>query len=174
MSHVCEPNTSISIARHTVQFILRHALDAKTSSCLGLIGRKPLPHNDSAICYAVPITTSGASNFASTPIENSDIQHTMQLWHQEEVQVCGSYFTTESGLAPDSAQFDQLLIFLDQTLQTVLANHYSKPPISPLIHLPLLLGTAGCLEAFAYQITGEKPCPVPLLLAEDGQQAKNG
>jgi len=170
MSHACESLISISIARHTVQFMLRHALDAKASPCFGLIGRKTLSHNGSTILYAAPIATSGADNFAVSLLENSDIKHTTQRWQQKEIDVCGSYFTTEKGQVPEIEK----LISLEQNLKAALTNHLSEPPASSLIHMPLLLGTAGCLEAFAYQIKSDQLCSIPLLLAEDGQQAKNG
>ncbi len=170
MSHHCELDTPISIARHTVQLILRHAMDSKAGLCFGLIGLKPLSDNDSTIRHATPISTSGTGNTALPHIENSDIQHTVQRWHDEGVEVCGCYFTTRLGKIPELKDLKPL----DSVLREPLARLSSIPQRNSPIYMPLLLGTAGCLEAFACKIDGDNLCSVPLLLVEDGQQAKNG
>ncbi len=166
MSDISKNVSSISIARHTVQFILRSAMDTQPARCFGLIGRKPSALRDLTITHATPQAVFGTTKSAARQLADCDMQHTLEDWQQQAIELCGIYFSTENGIMPEPG------------VLTAMENELRKkaPACSEknLILMSLMLNTAGCLEAFTYILKDETLIPVPLLLAEDGQQTKNG
>lgn len=162
MSDNSKPVTSLSIARHTLQSILRTAIDAEPASCIGVIGCK----NGLTINQAVPITDAGEEECAVHLYKNSDLQHTLKAWKREEIMPCGIFFTVENGETADQAELERLKAEFKKAVPE-LAD-------SRIILMPLMLDTAGCLEAFAYCLHRNVPISIPLMLEEDGQRAKNG
>lgn len=157
-----KPVTSLSIARHTLQAILRTAIDAGESPCIGVIGRK----NELTINHAVPITDAGREECADHPSKNSDLRHTLEAWKREKIVPCGIYFTVENDEIPDQSEFERLKAGLEEAVPELAG--------SMVILMPLMLNTAGCLEAFAYSFHRNSPISIPLTLEEDGQSTKNG
>jgi len=162
--------SSISIDRHTMQFILRSAIDALPARCFGLIGqesgRKAEGHKSFTITHTSPQAAFGAAKSAAQHLINCDLQHTLESWQQQSILPCGIYFSTENGKLPEV-----------EALQSIEREFLKKVPAcaeSAPVLMPLMLNTAGCLEAFAYLMEGKTLQSVPLLLAEDGQQTKNG
>jgi hypothetical protein len=162
MSDTFRAVTSLSIARHTAQFILRCAIDAGSSQCSGLIGRK----ESIVINRAAPLPVIGSSQSAVKHFSICDLKHTGQNWLEQAISPCGIFFSTDDGTIPS---LEDLKLLENGFIETI--PSYEKGPV---ILMPLLLNTAGCLEIFAYQILNETLLPIPLLLEEDGQQAKNG
>ena len=162
MSDKTEPVTSLSIARHALQFILRLALDAEPKRCFGLIGQK----NGSIINHAASLPDIGTGEFANGIFKNSDLQHILKKWTTQEITPCGIFFTTENGEIPDRSEMEKL----GKSLIKSIPEFVEKP----VIYMPLMLNTAGCLEAFAYLISNDSLNAVPLILEEDGQQRENG
>jgi len=170
MSDISKNVSSISIARHAMQFILRSAIDALPAHCFGLIGqemdRKTLGHKSFTVTHTSPQAAFGTAKSASQHLINCDLQHTIENWQQQAITPCGIYFSTENGTIPE---IEELKSIEREFLKQFPATAESTPLL-----IPLMLNTAGCLEAFAYLIEGETLRSVPLLLVEDGQQAKNG
>jgi len=162
MSDKFKPVASVSIARHAVQFILRSALAAGSVRCFGLIGRQ----NGLTINHATTLPVNGMAQSVEQMFESCDLQHTLAAWSEQAITPCGIFFATENGEIPAP---DEL-----KRVEAALAKRAPAFAAIPLIHMPLLLNTAGCLEAFAYQIRADSLVSIPLLLEEDGQQAKNG
>lgn len=162
MSDNSKPVASLSIARHALQFILRLALDAEPKRCFGLIGQK----STSIIDHAASLPDIGTGKFANLIFKNSDLQHTLKEWAKQEITPCGIFFTTENGEIPDYSDMKNL----DDSLKKSMPDFIRKP----VIYIPLMLNTAGCLEAFAYLIGKDSLTAVPLILEEDGQQRENG
>ncbi|MDX8403935.1 MAG: hypothetical protein R8K54_05960 [Mariprofundaceae bacterium] len=157
-----ESVTSLSIARHAVQFILRLALDAKPKRCFGLIGQK----SASTISHAASLPDVGTEKYANEILKNRDLQHILEKWTAQKIRPCGIFFTTENGKVPDYADMKKL----EDSLKKSIPEFIGKP----IIYLPLMLNTAGCLETFAYLIGKGSLVSTPLILEEDGQQRENG
>jgi hypothetical protein len=158
MSDISESITSLSIARHTVQLILRSALDAEPMRCFGLIGRK----NESTISHTAPLAIMGIQQSAAHVLKNCDLQHILERWDKQSVVPCGLYFTTENGELPQIKELE--------SYEKALTSASASLPGSALIHMPLMLNTAGCLEAFTYQLHENALVSIPLTLEEDGQR----
>ncbi len=161
MSDILEAVTSLSIARHTVQFILFSALDANPKQCCGLIGQ-----HESTISHAVLLPDIKLVHSAKHIFQNSDLQHTLKHWKEQGVTPCGIFFTTVNGKVPAYSELKKSENFFKKTM----AEFTEKP----FIHMPLMLNTAGCLEAFSYRLGKDALLSIPLILEEDGQQIKNG
>jgi len=166
MSDISKNVSSISIARHTVQFILRSAIDAQPACCFGLIGRNLLEQNGFTIVHASPHAAFGMAKSAAQHLADCDLQHMLDNLQQQAIEPCGIYFSTKNGSMPALAE----LKAMKSDLQKIAPACTEKA----LILMPLMLNTAGCLEAFTYVIDDETVLSIPLLLAEDGQQTKNG
>lgn len=166
MSDTSKTVSSISIARHTAQFILRCAMDALPTQCFGLIGRKALETKDCTIAHAAPQAAFGMTKSAAQYFSECDLKHTVENWQKQAIEPCGIYFSTESGNMPGLNEL--------KPMQNELQKWVPAFAGKPMILMPLMLNTAGCLEAFTYIISDETLLSIPLLLAEDGQQTKNG
>lgn len=166
MSDTFNTVSSISIARHAVQFMLRAAMEADPASCFGLIGRNTKGEKGCTITHSSPFGLFRTPEDAAGLLANSDLQHMLKNWSTEGIAPCGIYFSTQNGIMPELSEL--------QSLQNSVTTLVPIDADSCFILLPLLLNTAGCLEAFAYQIHDESLLSIPLQLAEDGQQAKNG
>jgi len=153
---------SLSIARHAVQFILRLALDAEPKRCFGLIGHQK---SASTISHAASLPDIGTEKYANAILKNRDLQHILKKWTAQEIRPCGIFFTTENGTLPDNADIKKL----EDSLKKSIPEFIGKP----IIYLPLMLNTAGCLEAFAYLIGKDSFVSTALILEEDGQQREN-
>jgi len=162
MSDNSKPVTSLPIARHTLQSILRTAIDAEPAQCIGIIGKK----NSLTINQAAPIHYAEGEKCADRIHKNSDLQHILELWKTEGIMPCGIFFTVESGEITDQAELEKL----DAEFRKAAPHSTGDAPIL----MPLMLNTAGCLEAFAYHIDRNSLIPIPLTLEEDGQSVKNG
>ena len=166
MSDTSNIVSSISIARHTVQFMLRAAIEADPATCFGLIGQNTKGENGSVITHSSPLGLFRTPEDAAGLLANSDLQHTLKEWSTQGITPCGIYFSTPKGILPGLNEL--------QSLQNRACELLSSDSESRFILIPLLLNTAGCLEAFAYHIHNESLLSIPLQLAEDGQQANNG
>jgi len=155
-----EPATSLSIARHTLQFILRTALESDSNPCCGLIGCC----EPSTIDHAMPLSTTGMAEFGDFPQQDCDLQHMAAKWHSADVKPCGTFFKSERNKAPAAATLHRH--------ETAVKKAFPELAQAPLIHLSLMLNTAGCLEAFAYAVDGDSVSQIPLLLKEDGQSSR--
>lgn len=162
MSDSSEPVTSLSIARHALQFILRLALDADPKRCFGLIGQK----SASTISHSASLPDIGTEECANEIFNNSDLQHTLEKWSAQGITPCGIFLTTENGAIPDYSDIEALEESIKKSIPELSDN--------PIIYMPLMLNTAGCLEAFAYSIDKNSLTAIPLMLEEDGQQRENG
>ena len=153
-----------------MQLILRSAIDALPAHCFGLIGqetgRKTLGHNSFTVTHTSPQATFGTAKSAAQHLINCDLRHTLENWQQQSILPCGIYFATENGTIPE---IEELQSIEREFLKRVSVSAESSPLL-----MPLMLNTAGCLEAFAYRVEGKTLRSVPLLLVEDGQQTKNG
>jgi len=141
-------------------------MDAQPARCFGLIGRKPLEQNSLTITHASPQAVFGTAKSDAQHFSDCDLQHTLERWQQQVIEPCGIYFSTENGTMPELAELKAMEIELQKKVPACTGK--------ALILMPLMLNTAGCLEAFTYVINEKTLRSVPLLLAEDGQQAKNG
>jgi hypothetical protein len=169
MQAISEPVTSLSIARHTVQFILRRAVETSPDRCCGVIGlsnslisrASTLPNNASDTLHHCKI----AAHHTAGDSENCDLQHITEQWRACGITQCGTFFTTTNGEAPAILELEQF--------EAVLKREVPELAETPITHLALILNKAGCLEVFAYQIYQGLTVPVTLILEEDGQQRKN-
>jgi len=161
MSDNPNPATSLSIARHTAQFILRAAMDAGSGYFFGLIGRT----HSSTIDHATPLAQSESGEFVEILSHNRDLKHTIENWLNAGIEPCGIYFISGSDEIPASRGMRQN--------EKDFTNCFPHSPETPVIHMPLMLNTAGCLEAFAFILDGDTARSVPLLLEEDGQESVN-
>ncbi|MES0372309.1 MAG: hypothetical protein ABUK11_08525, partial [Mariprofundaceae bacterium] len=134
MPDTSEPVTSLSIARHALQFILRLALDAEPKRCIGLIGHK----NSSTITHTASLPEIGTGECANEIFKNSDLQHTLEKWTADQITPCGIFFTCKNGEIPDYSAI--------AALEKSLLNSIPELTKSPVIYMPLMLNTAGCLE----------------------------
>ncbi len=162
MSDTSEPVTPLSIARHAVQFMLHSALNADPRPCFGLIGRK----KGATINHAAPLPCTGAVQCAEQAFTDSNLQQTLEEWAAREITPCGLFFTIQDDRIPDCAKLERLAAVIKQAAPELAEKSF--------VYMPLALNTAGCLEAFAYQIRNDSLIPVPLILEEDGQETKNG
>jgi len=170
MQSASEPVTSLSIARHALQSVLHRAVEASPDRCCGIIGL-----NNSLISKAAALPNSASNTLDDCEIgahpaagnsENCDLRHMAEQWRECGITQCGTFFTTKNGEAPAISELKQFEALLKREIPELFGM--------PITHLALMLNTAGCLEAFAYQIHQELPVPVTLILEEDGQQQKNG
>ena len=122
--------------------------------------------NGSSITHAAPQVVFGTAKSAVQHLCECDLKHTLEKWHQQAIEPCGIYFSTGNGNMPEFGE----LKLLQEELQKSVPIFTGKP----VILMPLMLNTAGCLEAFTYILAKESFISIPLLLAEDGQQTKNG
>jgi hypothetical protein len=125
-----------------------------------------LEQNGFTVVHASPQAVFGTADSAAQYFSDCDLQHTLDSWQQQAIEPCGIYFSTENGTMPELAEL--------KTMENALQEKVPACTGKVLILMPLMLNTAGCLEAFTYVINDETLLSVPLLLAEDGQQAKNG
>jgi len=170
MQAASESVTSLSIARHAVQFILHRAVEASPDRCCGVIG---LSNSLVSKAAALPNSASNTlhhceigAHHAAGSSENSDLRHIAEQWRKCGITQCGTFFTTTDGEAPAVSELKQF--------EALLKREVPELSNAPITHLALMLNTAGCLEAFAYQIHQDLAVPVTLILEEDGQQQKNG
>ena len=170
MQAASEPVTSLSIARHAVQFILYKAVEALPDRCCGIIGL-----SNSLISKAATLPNSASNSLhhceigahhATGDSESCDLRHIAEQWSAQGITQCGTFFTTIDGEIPVISELEQF--------ETLLKREIPELSGTPITHLALILNRAGCLEAFAYQIHQGLPVPVTLILEEDGQQQKNG
>lgn len=166
MSDNSKSASSISIARHTVQFILRCAMDAEPGQCFGLIGRKTIEPNGPTITHAAPQVGFGTTKSAVQHLCECDLKHTLEKWQQQAIEPCGIFFSTKNGNMPELNELKSMEDILQKKIPTCADKAW--------ILMPLMLNTAGCLEAFTYILAKESLISIPLLLVEDGQQTKNG
>lgn len=141
-------------------------MDALPARCFGLIGRETLGKNGFTIARAASQAAFGTTKSAAQHICECDLQHTVANWQQQGIEPCGIFFSAEGGNLPE---LDEL-----KSMQHELQKKIPSSAGDACILMPLMLNTAGCLEAFSYIIAEESLLSLPLLLAEDGQQAKNG
>lgn len=170
MPAVSKPVTSLSIARHAVQFILHRAIEALPDRCCGVIGL-----SNSLISKALALPNSASdtlhhcetgAHYAAGDSENCDLQHIAEQWSACGITQFGTFFTATGDETPTISELEQF--------EAVLKREAPELAGSPITHLALMLNTAGCLEVFAYQIHQGLPVAVTLILEEDGQQRKNG
>jgi len=161
--------TSLSIARHAVQFILHSAMDASPDRCCGIVGL-----NGTLISRAVALPNRASDTIRDCELavhsgiersKNCDLQHIADEWRDADISISGTYFTG-TGEVPDISELKKFENALTEKLPTLSST--------PFTHLVLMLNTAGCLEAFAYRIDNGSLLPITLVLEEDGQQQKNG
>jgi len=136
------PTTTLSIARHTMQFIFHSTLQLpQGDQPLGLL----LGQDVSAITQAMNFDFS-----KQTPLP--------KLIAQKELQILG-VFQTEKPNAKSMPNVKKQLQALS-----------NKPIKSPYIHLHLSFDTLGCLQSEAWVLHNKKAQQASLLLVEDGQQ----
>ena len=170
MQSVPEPVTSLSIARHAAQFILYTAANTAPDRCCGIIGL-----NNTLItrAFALPNRASDTLHHceigAHPAVEDStirDLRHMADQWSESDTVLSGTFFTAKGDVTPAISEITRLEAALKQAIPELTTT--------PITHLALVLNTAGCLEAFAYQIHHNALVSIPLMLEEDGQQHKNG
>lgn len=123
----------------------------------GLIGCS----SPSTIDHATPISATLPGEFEDFPEKNCDLKHTVEQWALQGSKPCGVYFVSEGGESPDASNLLRL--------ESYFLELFPEQSGMPVIHMPLMLGTAGCLEAFTYILENGSLRPVPLVLKEDGQ-----
>ncbi|MDT8376012.1 MAG: hypothetical protein RQ867_04645 [Mariprofundaceae bacterium] len=166
MQAVSKPVTSLSIARHALQSVLHRAVEASPDRCCGVIGlsnsliRKALtlPNSASDTLHHCEI----GADHAAAASESCDLRHIAEQWRKSGITQFGTFFTATDEAVPAVSELEQF--------EAVLKRDIPELPDMPIIHLALMLNTAGCLEAFAYQIHQGLPVAVALILEEDGQQ----
>jgi len=170
MQAALKPVTHLSIARHALQFILHSAVEASPNRCCGMIGLR-----NTLICKAAALPNNASDSLHHCEIavhsdvktsQSCDLQHTAAKWKADGIVMFGSYFTATDEETPKVSELRQF--------ETALKSALPELSSRPITHLALMLNTAGCLEAFAYQIHQGSVVPVTLILEEDGQQQKNG
>jgi len=135
------PTTTLSIARHTMQFIFHSTLQLpQGGQPLGLL----LGQDVSAITQAMNFDFS-----KQTPLP--------KLIAQKELQILGVFQTK----CPNTASM--------QAIEKRLTS-LSKSIPNPYIHLHLSFDTQGCLQSEAWVLHNNKAQQAFLLLVEDGQQ----
>lgn len=158
--------TSLSISRHTLQSILHVALNCASDGCFGLIGCRNEQGDGFIIDQAEPISDFVMGEFGDFQATDCDLQHTVEKWHAAGASPCGIFFRSDR----DGIPAVELLERHEAVFARAFPNHAGKK----IIQLQLMLGTAGCLETFAWYLDGgpdsRSACAIPLILKEDGQE----
>lgn len=148
----------ITIARHTVQLMQRHALDSQPDACCGLIGGI-----GNAIHVAAPTGNQAIDAHVHCLPNRNDITHILKEWQQSGLSLRGVYRSSLTAHCAQPGMFANLLADLQVTAPSACSN------AGDLLCLAINLETDGRLETHAFWQRQGIWQETALVLEEDGQ-----
>ncbi len=146
----------ITIARHAVQLMQRHALDSQPATCCGLVGGA-----GNAIQVAAPTGNRAVDTHLQCLPDYSDINRILKKWRQWSL--CGAYCSSLAAIGAQPGMFANLLAGLQAAAPSACSNADS------LLCLAINLGTDGRLETHVFRQQRGVWREIALVLEEDGQ-----
>jgi len=151
------PADQITIARHALQLMQRHALDSQPATCCGLVGGV-----GNAIKVAAPTRNRAVDTHLQCLPDHSDVTRILKEWRQRGL--CGgAYCSSLAAIGAQPGMFANLFADLRAAAPSAYSNADS------LLCLAINLGTDGRLETHAFRQQRGAWREIALVLEEDGR-----